>query len=134
MERLIKRLEPASGMKKATKAIFRPLRKEDVKDVLDTIERQKTLFILALQNDYIGLSQAIKESVNLVQNGIQDVLKGISDLDRKQNCHTKSPRPPKLMVNVYTVEWSQFLAVSTISSKGSRSKTSTAKKRRIGPP
>jgi len=89
MERLIKRLEPASGMKKATKAIFRPLRKENVKDVLDTIERQKTLFILALQSDHIGLSQAIKESVNLVQNGMQDVLKGISDLDRKQNCHTE---------------------------------------------
>ena len=87
MERLAKRLEPVSGMKKATKAILWPLRKEDVKDLLDTIERHKTLFILALQNDHIGLSQAIRESTDLVQIGVQDMLKGISGIDRMQKRH-----------------------------------------------
>jgi len=87
MEKLAKRLEPVSGMKKATKAVHWPLRKEDVKELLDTIERYKTLFILALQNDHIGLSQAIREKLERVQDGVQEAAKSLSDLKRKQKDH-----------------------------------------------
>lgn len=87
MEKLAKRLKPACGMKKATKAILWPLRKEDVKELLDTIERYKTLFILALQNDHIGLSQAIREKLDRVQAGVQEAVKSLSDLERKQTDH-----------------------------------------------
>ncbi|MCJ1249850.1 hypothetical protein MMC30_007076 [Trapelia coarctata] len=89
MERLSKRLEPVSGMKMATKAIFWPLRKEDVKDLLDTIKRYKTLFILALQNDHIGLSQAIRENMDQIQGTLQEAVNVISDIERKQADHIR---------------------------------------------
>jgi hypothetical protein len=53
LERLVTRLEPAHGLKKAGRVIVWPFQKGEVIEVLHTIERQKTLFILALQNDHV---------------------------------------------------------------------------------
>ena len=53
LERLVTKLQPASGVKKAVKVFVWPFQKEEIKDILDTIERQKTYFTLALQNDHM---------------------------------------------------------------------------------
>jgi hypothetical protein len=53
LERLVEKLAPATGLKRVGKILIWPLQKEDVKDILNTIERQKTLFGLALQNDHM---------------------------------------------------------------------------------
>lgn len=51
LERLAKLLEPAVGLKKAGRAVAWPFKKEEIRDILHQIERQKTHFILALELD-----------------------------------------------------------------------------------
>lgn len=53
LELLATHLEPVVGLKKAGKALTWPFKKGEVIDILNTIERQKTLFVLALQNDHM---------------------------------------------------------------------------------
>lgn len=51
LKRLESRLAPVAGSGKIWKALTWPFEKGEVKDFLQVIERQKTLFSLALQND-----------------------------------------------------------------------------------
>lgn len=54
LERLSTKLgPPATGLKKLSNAFVWPFQKEEVKEILGTIERQKTLFELARQNDHM---------------------------------------------------------------------------------
>lgn len=53
LEGLTKSLEPKSGLKKAGKAIVWPFEKASINEILNNIERQKSMFIYALQNDHI---------------------------------------------------------------------------------
>ncbi len=53
LETLAAKLKPAIGLKKVGKSLAWSFQKAEVKDALATIERQKTVFILALQNDYM---------------------------------------------------------------------------------
>ena len=54
LERLSSKLAPpATGLKKLSNAIVWPFQKEEVKDILTSIERQKALFTLARQNDHM---------------------------------------------------------------------------------
>ena len=51
LEQLVCKLSPVEGLKKVGKAFSWPFQKGEIKTILNSIERQKTLFILALQND-----------------------------------------------------------------------------------
>ena len=54
LERLSSKLAPsATGLKKIGKAISWPFQKEEVKEILSSIERQKALLNLARQNDHM---------------------------------------------------------------------------------
>ena len=54
LERLSSKLaSPATGLKKLGKAIVWPFQKEEVKEILGSIERQKALLNLARQNDHM---------------------------------------------------------------------------------
>jgi hypothetical protein len=53
LEQLAARLAPAAGLKNVAKALSWPFQKGEVTTILSTIERQKQLFILALQNDHM---------------------------------------------------------------------------------
>lgn len=53
LERLTARLAPVQGLKTVGKAVAWPFKKAEVKEILSTIERQKSLFNLALQNDHV---------------------------------------------------------------------------------
>lgn len=44
---------PARGLKKLGKAIIWPFQKEEIKEILCSIERQKALLNLAIQNDHM---------------------------------------------------------------------------------
>lgn len=52
LDRLAINLMPVDGLKRVQKALTWPFQKQEVKDILATIERQKPLFLLALQNDH----------------------------------------------------------------------------------
>jgi hypothetical protein len=51
LDQLARELSPVEGLKKVGKALTWPFQKGEIKAILNSIERQKTLFILALQND-----------------------------------------------------------------------------------
>jgi hypothetical protein len=51
LEQLKKKLAPAAGLNKARRAVTWQFQKGEVKDILSTIERQKSLFALALQTE-----------------------------------------------------------------------------------
>lgn len=59
LERLASRLAPVEGWRKLGKAFKWPFEKEEIYGILNIIERQKTVFSLARQNDHIALSKAI---------------------------------------------------------------------------
>jgi len=53
LERLVSKLKPARGFKKVSTSLTWTLNKTDVNDILASIERQKALFLLAMQNDHM---------------------------------------------------------------------------------
>ena len=53
LTRVRTRLEPIVGLRRAGRAIVWPLSKGEVTDILGAIERQKTLFIVAMENDHM---------------------------------------------------------------------------------
>lgn len=53
LERLTLKLAPVEGWRKGGKALAWPFRKEEIKEILSAIERHKSLFSLALQNDHM---------------------------------------------------------------------------------
>lgn len=53
LERLAAKLAPVTGIEKVGKALRWPSQKGDILDILNTIERQKSLFSLALLNDHM---------------------------------------------------------------------------------
>jgi hypothetical protein len=52
IERLAMRLEPVAGLKRAGRAFFWPFKNGEITNILATMERQKTLLLLAVQNDH----------------------------------------------------------------------------------
>jgi hypothetical protein len=53
LTRVRTRLEPVVGLRRAGRAIVWPFSKGEVTDILNTIERQKTIFILAMEDDHM---------------------------------------------------------------------------------
>ncbi|KAL8787605.1 MAG: hypothetical protein Q9195_007693 [Heterodermia aff. obscurata] len=63
LEELIKKLSSSDRVTRLAQGLLWPFRKEEVIDLINLIERQKAAFSLAIQNDNIGLSLAIKAQV-----------------------------------------------------------------------
>ncbi|KAL8966270.1 MAG: hypothetical protein Q9183_003447 [Haloplaca sp. 2 TL-2023] len=57
LEQLIDKIAPKDGFARRTRSLVWPFKKEDVRALLDTIERQKSAFSLALQNDHMYCRQ-----------------------------------------------------------------------------
>ena len=53
LELLVSKLAPVKGLKKVGKAFAWPFQKEEIREILNTIERQKALLTLARQNDHM---------------------------------------------------------------------------------
>ncbi|KAG6986548.1 hypothetical protein G7Y79_00078g100020 [Physcia stellaris] len=63
LEQLERKLAPSRRLKQISKAVLWPFSKEEVNEIISTIERQKTAFNLAISNDNIALSLSIKTGV-----------------------------------------------------------------------
>ncbi len=59
LERLVSKLKPAHGLRKVATALTWTLDKGEVNSILSKIERQKALFLLALQNDHMLASTLV---------------------------------------------------------------------------
>ena len=51
LQQLKSKLAPGNGFSKVTRTLLWPLSKKEVNDVINTIERQKTAFNIAISND-----------------------------------------------------------------------------------
>src|SRR5579862_5403905 len=54
IEKLAKDLAPVSGLKGVGRSLAWPFKRAEVKEIVDTIERYKALFGLALQSDHLS--------------------------------------------------------------------------------
>ena len=112
LERLEKKLRPVEGLRKIVKAIAWPFQKEEITEIINVIERQKTLFNLARQNDhmcdsllfgfrpyitniYSGLSKAIKDDIVNLRGEVGEVGKKVTQLHIGQITQT-SPFLPEI--------------------------------------
>ena len=80
LKRLEAKLKPVVGWKKAGKALRWPFEKTEVMEILESIERQKALFALALGNDHIRLSIAIQADVADIKRDVSHLRFGIDEL------------------------------------------------------
>lgn len=95
LELLLSKLVPVKGLKKVGKAFAWPFQKEEIKEILNAIERQKVLLSLARQNDHMyyhhfytthvslirtfsALNKAIKDDVVDINHKVDDLGKSIA--------------------------------------------------------
>ncbi|KAK4184222.1 hypothetical protein QBC35DRAFT_455514 [Podospora australis] len=74
LERIKKKAEKREGAKGLAASLLWPFTKEEVAELLASIERLKTLLLVALELDYMKLSQAIKETVDDIRSSNKDIL------------------------------------------------------------
>ena len=72
------------GAKRALRVLSWPFQKGEVQNILARIERQKTMFILALQHDNLGLSRSTQEELFLSQDGIDNINKALEEVKLQQ--------------------------------------------------
>lgn len=63
LEQLALKLKPVEGAKKVGRALKWPFQKGEINEILNTLERQKTLFNLALQNDHVYVADHIHSNM-----------------------------------------------------------------------
>lgn len=65
---IVSKIRPATGLRKAGKAIAWPFKREEVKDMVAALERQKSIFVLALELDQACVpSSTIKQRLLLIE-------------------------------------------------------------------
>ncbi|MCJ1470496.1 hypothetical protein MMC07_009142, partial [Pseudocyphellaria aurata] len=72
-------------LKKIRHAVAWKFNKEEVKDILNRIERLKSLVQAVLQLDQFKLSQAIKDDTGLIQTHIHSIEYGVDDIRQNQD-------------------------------------------------
>ncbi|KAL9586013.1 MAG: hypothetical protein Q9203_004015, partial [Teloschistes exilis] len=80
LERLASKLTPGRGWRKIGSAFQWPLEKEEIREILGTIERLKNLFSLARQNDHIALSKDIRSGIKTVNKEVNEITVGITNI------------------------------------------------------
>lgn len=78
LEDLEKRLEPTAGLRKVQKAVTWPFRKSEVSDIVDAIERQKSLFKLTLQLNNHELLQETRRLCYEAHDGITELAEKVA--------------------------------------------------------
>jgi hypothetical protein len=76
---VIAKLEPKKGLKKALSALKWPFDEKEVGKVISTIEREKTLLVLALTNDCRKLIQEIKKSSNENERQLAELIEAVEE-------------------------------------------------------
>ena len=73
LHRIASKLAPVQGWRKVGKTFAWPFEKKEVRELLSTIERQKTILSLARQNDHIALSKAIETRTEDIRGKVEEL-------------------------------------------------------------
>ena len=84
LERLATKLKPVLGLKKAAKALFWPFEKREMNEILLSIERQKTMFGLALQNDHVELTRGLTTNLEDLSTGVFKIASTVTEIRKSQ--------------------------------------------------
>ncbi|MCJ1385894.1 hypothetical protein MMC17_009018 [Xylographa soralifera] len=74
LEKLALKFEPVGGLKRLAKTITWPFEKKEILSILEVIERQKSLFSLALQKDQSSLNLQIKALIDHLSMDVSQLL------------------------------------------------------------
>ena len=85
LERLLAKLKPTSTRHNVVEVLVWPFRKVEVIEILNSIERLKSHLNLALHNDHISLSRALKEDARELKTGVEEIKKGVSNIQIYQH-------------------------------------------------
>ena len=94
LKALRSKLEPAVGIKKIQKSLTWPFKQEEIRSILDRIERLKGLFMLALEMDHIGLAKEINSNVSDVRDRLESMQHQQNDALRYEILRWLSPVDP----------------------------------------
>ncbi|KAI9810381.1 MAG: hypothetical protein M1827_006267 [Pycnora praestabilis] len=89
LERLVAKLAPTTQLQQMTQTVKWPFDKADVAAILETIECQKTLFNLVLQNNHIKLTKSIKSNIQEFSKDFAE-LKILHNTQQHQKHHQES--------------------------------------------
>ncbi|TPX07668.1 uncharacterized protein E0L32_010666 [Thyridium curvatum] len=82
--RLVKaKLEPKDGQKKVLTALKWPFEEKEVQKIIDAIEREKKLLLLALENNHRKLVQSIQRSAKDHQKQLLELIEAVKDGSKK---------------------------------------------------
>lgn len=77
---LVAKIEPSNGAKMLGKQLMWKFEKSEMRDILDKMERIKTLVGIALTDDLFSLSQAMKRELNAIGREVSGMTDGITAL------------------------------------------------------
>ena len=77
LERLMLKLEPCQGMQRLGKQLIWKFEKLEMRDILDKIERIKSLVNIALTDDLFTLSQAMSKDLSVMGKEVSVVSEGV---------------------------------------------------------
>ncbi len=80
LECIASKIAPVKGWEKLGKTLKWPFEKEEIQTTLNTIERQKALFSLALQHDHFALSRAIQGDIENIREGVNKITEEFTNL------------------------------------------------------
>ena len=85
LQTLLKQLEAklskcasATGFKKSSRSLLWPFSSKKTEEAVRAVERQKSLLILALENNHILLSQEIRKETAALHTGVREIQKDVS--------------------------------------------------------
>ena len=80
LERLVTKAEPCQGIQRLGKQLMWKFEKSEMRDILDKIERIKTLVNIALTDDLFTLSQAMSKKLGAMGKEVSLVSEGVTAL------------------------------------------------------
>jgi len=84
LERLKKKLAPVAGSNRARRAVTWQFQKGEIKGILGTIERQKSILVLALQSETYTMWQETQNLCYQNHNGIAELCENVAELRRSR--------------------------------------------------
>ena len=84
LERLVSKAEPCQGIQRLGKRLMWKLEKSEMRDILNKIERIKTLVNIALTDDLFTLSQAMSNELSVIGKEVSVVSEGVIALQGGQ--------------------------------------------------
>lgn len=83
LQNRLKQMDSAKGLKKLAKSLQWPFAKSETDNIIRAIERQKSLLALALDNNHLALSKAIKENTAVILSNLQNIQEDILSLQNE---------------------------------------------------